>query len=252
MMMINDPSTGLSRRTFGGLVLAACAAPSLVRAQSVERPALVELFTSQGCSSCPAADALMLKLAGDPSMLPLTFATEIWDYLGWKDTLARPAFTRRHKAYAAGIANRRVYTPQAIVNGRAHCVGSDLTTLTRLKRATQSGTDSASIVLNRSGGDWEAQITRTGSSPARLMLLPVSARRSVEIERGENMGKTITYANVVRDIIDLGSASSGKVKIEAHRLASVDADAFALLVQAGTIDAPGEVFGAAFAGSAQS
>lgn len=244
--------TGLSRRAFGGLALAACAAPSLVRAESAERPTLIELFTSQGCNACPAADALMLKLAADPAMIPLTFATEIWDYLGWKDTLARPAFTRRHKAYAAGLANRRVYTPQAVVNGRAHCVGSDLTTLTKLKRTTVSGTDSASISLSRSGGGWEAQIAYTGSAPARLVLLPVSARRSVEIERGENMGKTITYANVVRDIIDLGPASGGTAKIEAQRLAGVDADAFALLVQAGSVDAPGEVFGAAFARGAQS
>ncbi|MGL5447318.1 MAG: DUF1223 domain-containing protein [Rhabdaerophilum sp.] len=252
MMIEKLAPFGLSRRAFGGLALAACAAPSALLAQSAERPTLVELFTSQGCSSCPAADALMLKLTADPSMIPLTFATEIWDYLGWKDTLARPAFTRRHKAYAAGIANKRVYTPQAIVNGRAHCVGSDLTALTKLKRTTVSGTDTASISLNRSTAGWEAQIARSGVAPARLVLLPVSARRSVEIERGENMGKTITYANVVRDIIDLGPAASGAVKIEAQRLAGVDADAFALLVQAGTLEAPGEVFGAAFGRGAQS
>lgn len=241
-----------SRRAFGGMALAACAMPPVAHAQDAGRPTLVELFTSQGCNACPAADALMLKLAADPSMIPLTFATEIWDYLGWKDTLARPAFTRRHKAYAAGLANRRVYTPQAVVNGRAHCVGSDLTALTRLKRSTASSTDSASIALSRSGSDWEARIMRTGSSPARLVLLPVSARRSVEIERGENMGKTITYANVVRDIVDLGLASNTTARIESRRFAGVDADAFALLVQAGTIDAPGEVFGAAFVGNAQS
>ncbi|MBN8533603.1 MAG: DUF1223 domain-containing protein [Rhizobiales bacterium] len=240
-----------SRRTFGGMALAACAMPSFAQAQDGARPTLVELFTSQGCNACPAADALMLKLAADPTMIPLTFATEIWDYLGWKDTLARPAFTRRHKAYAAGLANRRVYTPQAVVNGRAHCVGSDLTTLTRLKRTAVSSTDSATIALSRSGTDWDARITRSGSNPARLVLLPVSARRSVEIERGENMGKTITYANVVRDIIDLGPASSGTSRIEARRLAGLDADAFALLVQAGTLEAPGEVFGSTFSGNAE-
>jgi hypothetical protein len=240
-----------SRRAFGGMALAACAMPPLARAQDGTRATLVELFTSQGCNACPAADALMLKLAADPTIIPLTFATEIWDYLGWKDTLARPAFTRRHKAYAAGLANRRVYTPQAVVNGRAHCVGSDLAALTRLKRTTVSNTDSTSIALSRSGADWEARITRTGSSPARLVLLPASARRSVEIERGENMGKTITYANVVRDIIDLGPASNGTVRIESRRLAGVDADSFALLVQAGTIDSPGEVFGSIFSGNAQ-
>jgi hypothetical protein len=250
-MSENSTPSRFSRRAFGGMALAACTMPSLVHAQAGARVTLVELFTSQGCNACPAADALMLKLAADPTMIPLTFATEIWDYLGWKDTLARPAFTHRHKAYAAGLANRRVYTPQAVVNGRAHCVGSDLTTLTRLKRTTVSNTDSATIALSRSGADWEARITRIGSSPARLVLLPVSARRSVEIERGENMGKTITYANVVRDVIDLGPASTGTAKIEARRLSGVDADAFALLVQAGTLEAPGEVFGSGFSGHAQ-
>jgi hypothetical protein len=241
----------LSRRTFGGMALAACFAPAVARAQGTERATLIELFTSQGCNACPAADALMLKLAAEPGFIPLTFATEIWDYLGWKDTLARPIFTRRHKAYAAGLANRRVYTPQAVVNGRAHCVGSDLTALTKLRRATVANGDSAEISLTRSDGGWEARVNRTGTAPARLVLLPVSARRSVEIQRGENMGKTITYANVVRDVIDLGPVSSGIARIEAQRLAGVDADAFALLVQGGTLEAPGQVFGVAFAGTAR-
>jgi hypothetical protein len=255
-MTIFDRPVSLNRRAFAGALGAACLAPGLARAQGAvpARTTLIELFTSQGCSSCPAADLLMLKLASEPGMLPLTFATEIWDYLGWKDTLAKPAFTRRHKAYAAGIANKRVYTPQAIVNGRAHCVGSDLSALTRLQRNTGNASELASIALAKAEGGWKANLARASSMPARLILMPVSQRQSVEIRRGENMGKTITYANVVRDLIDLGPAPAGEaaITVPPAMLNRVEADAFALVVQAGTLEAPGEVLGAAFSGSARS
>lgn len=253
-MMTPDNPFRLSRRAFGCGVAAACLAPGLARAQASARVTLIELFTSQGCSSCPAADALMLKLAGEPGFLPLTFATEIWDYLGWKDTLAKPAFTKRHKAYAAGIANKRVYTPQAIVNGRAHCVGSDLSALTRLQRNTGNAAELATLTLAKADTGWKANVARAGAIPARLILMPVSLRQSVEIRRGENMGKTITYANVVRDLVDLGPAPAGNatVAIAPEMLSRVEADAFALIVQAGSLEAPGEVLGAAFSASAQS
>lgn len=255
-MMMTERPFCLSRRAFGRGMAAACLLPGLARAQRAApaRVTLIELFTSQGCSSCPAADSLMLKLASEPNVLPLTFATEIWDYLGWKDTLAKPAFTKRHKAYAAGIANKRVYTPQAIVNGRAHCVGSDLSALTRLQRYPGNSAELATVTLAKGDAGWKASIARTGSLPARIILMPVSQRQSVEIRRGENMGRTITYANVVRDLVDLGPAPTGNatVAIAPEMLNRVEADAFALVVQAGSLDAPGEVLGAAFSASAQS
>lgn len=251
-----DLPSCLSRRAFGRGMFAACLLPGMARAQVAvpERITLIELFTSQGCSSCPAADALMLRLASEPGVLPLTFATEIWDYLGWKDTLAKPAFTRRHKAYAAGVANKRVYTPQAIVNGRAHCVGSDLSALTRLQRSPGNSAELASVTLMKAGAGWKASISRAGAIPARIILMPVSLRQSVEIRRGENMGRTITYANVVRDLVDLGAAPAGNatVAITPAMLSPVEADAFALVLQAGSLETPGEVLGAAFSAGTQS
>jgi len=254
MMSLRRPPS-LSRRAFGRGMAVACLVPGLARAQGAApaRITLIELFTSQGCSSCPAADALMLRLASEPGMLPLTFATEIWDYLGWKDTFAKPAFTRRHKAYAAGIANKRVYTPQAIVNGRAHCVGSDLSALTRLQRSPGNSAELASVTLMKAGAGWKASISRAGAVPARIILMPVSLRQSVEIRRGENMGRTITYANVVRDLVDLGAAPRGNttVAITPGMLDHGEVDAFSLVVQAGSLEAPGEMLGAAFSASAQ-
>jgi hypothetical protein len=240
----------LTRRALSGLVLGALAAPGVLRAQAQgsARPTLVELFTSQGCSSCPPADALMVKLADDPNFIPVTFATQIWDYLGWPDTLAKPAFTRRHKAYAAAIANRRVYTPQAIVNGRAHCVGSDLSAISKLRANSARAGDAAPFVIERQAESWAITVN-PALGGARLVMIPVSTRQSVEIGRGENSGRTVTYANVARDIVDLGEIpfTEHRVSIDRKDILKRGADAFVIVAQAGTPDAPGMVLGAGFA-----
>lgn len=256
-MIKSFPLPSLSRRAFGKALAMSCLAPGFARAQQAGSPArvtLIELFTSQGCSSCPPAGALMVRLTSEPGLVPLTFATEIWDYLGWKDTLAKPAFTRRHKAYAANVASRRVYTPQAIVNGRAHCVGSDRTALARLQRSPVNQSEQATVTIAKSEAGWTASVSRAGQLPARIVVMPVMLRQSVEIRRGENSGRTITYANVVRDIIDLGAAPTGNanVAIPLEMLSSVEADGFALVVQAGTIEGPGEVLGVGFSANVQS
>jgi hypothetical protein len=212
---------------------------------------LVELFTSQGCSSCPPADALMLELATRSDLLPLTFAVEVWDYLGWRDTLAKPLFTARQKAYAAMVANNRLYTPQAIINGRAHCVGSDRAKLEKLAKNTAEAGRAAIIITPQGADQW--LVEATGSADARVFVLPVSARKTVPIGRGENSGRTITYANVVRGIEDRGSLSSAKpvsFMLKRVDLASQGADCAAVLVQAGSINAPGAVFAAGFVNGA--
>ncbi|CAN1567934.1 COG5429 Uncharacterized secreted protein [Rhabdaerophilaceae bacterium] len=241
----------VTRRSFCALGAAGLLLPGQLAAQqNAERPIVVELFTSQGCSSCPPADALMLRLASDPGIIPLTFATEIWDYLGWRDTLAKPAFTRRHKAYAAAVANRRVYTPQAIMNGRAHCVGSDINALNRLKRASAGTSASSRFAVTAVEQDWLLNLQRSEAAPARVLLLAVTARQDIEIKRGENAGRRITYANVVRDVIDIGPAPnvSGELRIKRAQLTAAGADSFAVIVQAGSIEAPGAISGAAFVG----
>ncbi len=225
-------------------------APGIARAQSgAGALSVVELFTSQGCSSCPPADALMVELAGHASTLPITYPVDIWDYLGWRDTLAKPAFTRRHRAYAAMVAGKRVYTPQAIVNGRGHCVGSDGLAIARLRRLPP--VNAAKVTLVRDGQDWAYTIALTQSAAdTRLVLVPLISRQPVKIGKGENSGRQILYANVARGLIDLGPV----VGIEARGIlsdsqTSLDgSDGFALLVQAGTLDAPGILLGAAYAG----
>ena len=99
--------------------------------------AVVELFTSQGCSSCPPADALLADLARQPDIVALSFPVDYWDYLGWKDTLAHSAFTARQKAYAHSRSDRQVYTPQMIVNGKKPCIGSDRAQIEKVDQGHQ-------------------------------------------------------------------------------------------------------------------
>lgn len=236
-----------NRRSLASLAFGAVMAPGFARAQNRNGgPALVELFTSQGCSSCPPADSLMHDLTKDPGLIALTFSVEIWDYLGWRDTMAKPAFTKRQKAYAAAVASRRVYTPQAIVNGRAHCVGSDNHAIGKLKRYVSPAFGSQRLEISSAGEQWQASVVGTpAGTPPRLLLLPLVDVASVQIGRGENSGRTIAYANVVRDIVDLGPAEPGRRQsISRADLAARNANGFALLLQMGSIEAPGEIIAA--------
>lgn len=235
----------LTRRTFSALSLGALLAPVPARAGVGDgNPTIIELFTSQGCSSCPPADALMLELTKQQDMIPLTYPVEIWDYLGWKDTLAKSAFTKRQRAYAAMVAGKRVYTPQTIVNGAAHCVGSDIKAIGRLKSSTTRDTGSR-LAIEPTGDGWSATafVPEAALQRARLMLLPVAARQTVQIGRGENSGRTITYGNVVRDLIDLGPVGGPERKVSIARkdIAVDNADGFALLIQSGSMEAPAAV-----------
>src|SRR4029079_5576041 len=106
--------------------LGVCAIVAVIRPAHAEPKAVVELFTSQGCSSCPPADKVLGELANDPSVVALSMPIDYWDYLGWKDTLADSRFTARQKAYSQVRGDREVYTPQVVVNGSVHVIGSDL------------------------------------------------------------------------------------------------------------------------------
>jgi len=109
--------------------LGVCAIVAVIRPAHADPRAVVELFTSQGCSSCPPADRVLGELAKDPSVIALSLPIDYWDYLGWKDTLADSRFSARQKAYSRARGDREVYTPQAVVNGAAHVIGSDLASI---------------------------------------------------------------------------------------------------------------------------
>ena len=177
----------------------AIGAPIGATAQS--RPVVVELYTSQGCSSCPPADALLADLAQRQDVIALALHVDYWDYLGWKDEFGDPSFTQRQKAYARAAGHRSVYTPQMIVGGRDHLVGAKPMKLAELLEAHAKSTPLIILQIAQQGGKLSVIAERNGTAnlPKKMMLHLVryAPMRQVEIRRGENAGKTINYANVV-------------------------------------------------------
>lgn len=161
-------------------------------------PVLVELFTSQGCSSCPPADALAEELAQQPGLVVVTRAVTYWDRLGWKDTLGREENTTLQRAYAArGLAgNNGVYTPQIVVDGARGTVASNAMQVRQLIR--QSADAQATIAVRPKAGGYSVALTGDGKGRGELVLLALSARETVAIRSGENGGRRITYTNVLR------------------------------------------------------
>lgn len=213
--------------------------------------ALLELFTSQGCSSCPPADKLLGELAKDPSLIALSLPIDIWDYLGWKDTLALPGHAARQRAYAEMRGDRQVYTPQMIVNGSMHVLGSDRAAIERTITMTDRNPAimSVPVRLSTADGDLKVTVKPSSSEPGEgeVWLCPVSTAIPVAIGRGENRGRTITYHNVVRAWRKLGdfSGAQSSWSIPLAAIENGQIDAAAVIVQEGTRAKPGIVLGAA-------
>jgi len=186
--------------------VAACAlalAASLAARAQTQGP-VVELFTSQGCSSCPAADSFLAELADRGDVIALSLHVDYWDYIGWKDTLAQPAHSERQKGYAETLRGRRVYTPQMVIDGAAHEVGSNragvLAALERGRAAPR-----LPVELSREAGHVLVRIPAgAADGDATIWLVRYDALHKVEIGRGENRGRAIAYRNVVREISSLG------------------------------------------------
>ncbi len=221
---------------------------------NAEPRAVVELFTSQGCSSCPAADKVLSELKSDPSLITLSLPIDYWDYLGWKDTLASPGHTARQKAYSRMRGDREVYTPQVVVNGVAQVLGSDREDIEKAVAQIRQKSQTLSVPVTLALS--EGRITVT--VPAKLndevpagevWLCPVSKAVPVGIGRGENRGRTITYTNVVRRWIKLGawSGKSESFSVPVETVKSAGADAVAVILQSGTADKPGAMLGASIA-----
>ena len=160
---------------------------------------VVELYTSQGCSSCPPADALLQQLANDPRVIALSLHVDYWDYLGWKDKFADPAFTARQKAYARAAGDRMIYTPQMVVGGIDRIVGNDPDVVSATVRAHAGVAHNVRLTLTRVG---DRIVIRAVAVPPtdrsfRVQLVRYRDHAKVEIERGENAGLDVTYRNVV-------------------------------------------------------
>ena len=188
----------------GAAALAMLASPwRSALAADATHPTVVELFQSQGCSSCPPAEANVGAVSDRPDVLALAFEVDYWDRLGWKDTFSRPAWTARQYAYARALGRDGVYTPQVVVNGRAEGDGLEPSGLAALISRGDRGSGGPSV-----GFSGKAVTVGRGAAPAggADVWLARYIPRTVEvaIPRGENAGHTLPYKHVVREMVLLG------------------------------------------------
>jgi hypothetical protein len=216
-------------------------------AAHAETRGVIELFTSQGCSSCPPADKLMGELSRDPSLVAFSLPVDYWDSLGWKDTLADPRNSERQRAYARKRGDRAVYTPQVVINGTAHVIGSDKAAI---ERALSSTREALSVPVNVSvkGGTLSVSLP-AASGAGEVWVYALAKEVPVAVGRGENRGRTITYHNVARRWQKLGdwNGKAASFSLPLGPWSGSGADTVAVLVQSGSPDNPGTMLGAAVA-----
>jgi hypothetical protein len=226
---------------------------SLFATSAMAEPrAVIELFTSQGCSSCPPADKLLAELRNDSSLVTLTLAIDYWDYLGWKDTLAMPGHATRQKAYSQTRGDREVYTPQVVVNGVAQALGSDHGEIEKAVEESRQNAAALSIPVQVSIANDRLTVTLpdgNAGGAADVWLCPLSRSVTVGVGRGENRGRTLTYTNVVRRWVKLGtwSGKSENFTVSVDSIRFTGIDAVAVMVQAGSAEKPGAMLGATLA-----
>lgn len=228
------------------LVIASVMLASPVAAEPGPDAVVVELYTSQGCSSCPPADAFMGELSSRPNVIGLTFHVNYWDYIGWKDTFATEDGTQRQESYGQVLGQRFVYTPQMVIGGRMHEVGSDRPGVDKaINYIAMHAPKVVPITARDHSGNVMVRLPETElEAKAWIWLVRYDSRHDVEIRRGENGGRMLSYFNVVRDInriaVWTGKATNIPLDIEAMRAAG--RDGCAILIQSMGY---GEIIGAA-------
>jgi hypothetical protein len=168
-------------------------------AQADDGPVVVELYTSQGCSSCPPADALLGELAARDDIVALSLHVDYWDYIGWKDDMGDPAFTARQKNYARAAGHRSVYTPQMIVGGVDHVVGYKPMEIADAIQKHRETPHPVALEVSRDGERVriEARARSGDAGPVVFQIARYVPKRTVSIRRGENGGRTLDYYNSV-------------------------------------------------------
>ncbi len=192
-------------RQFFNLLAAGLLSLLPMTATGQDRPVVVELFTSQGCSSCPPADAYLHKLAKRDDVIALAMHVDYWDYIGWKDIFASPELTERQRTYARVGQRRMVYTPQMIINGQDHVVGNRPRDVEDLIKQHSKADKLINLKAKRSGDKVmiQAVAEEALSGPVTIQLLRYKPQETVQIKRGENAGRSLSYANIVTDITEL-------------------------------------------------
>ena len=197
-----------------------------------DTPVVVELYTSQGCSACPPADALLTHIAEREDVIALSLHVDYWDYIGWKDMFAKPAFTQRQKAYARALGKHAIYTPQMIVDGRQRIVGPRAMELAEAIEDRADAPSPVKMEVSRSGDTLTIVLRPKGPVPGETVVQVVQYRpeENVEIEAGENAGRTLRYVNIVTRWELAGHWAGSSPETMTHELATDEPAA--VLVQA--------------------
>lgn len=214
---------------------------------------VLELFTSQGCDTCPPADQVLAKFADRPDVIALTLPVDIWDYLGWKDTLASDKNSERQRAYAKARGDGAIYTPQVVVNGMIGVNGADPAAIEEAIKVTDEALRGGRVPIRfwyeRNSIKIEAGDAPPGYSykDATIWFAVVQKRAEVPIERGDNKGKTLTYTNIVREMLPVGTWSGQAMSLQLARTAVMrpETEAAIVLLQEGKA---GPIIGAAWTG----
>ena len=198
----------------------------LLSASAVAQPAVVELFTSQGCSSCPPADVLLGELARRPGVIALAYHVDYWDEQGWKDRFSLPEATQRQRGYTKRLAKSGAFTPQIVVSGDTSVLGSDRAAV---QQAIAGDRDALALKLSKESGNLQIQFAEAWREPMDVYLVTYLSEATDKIRGGENANRTLKHFNVVRSIKKL-SSWNGKPQRVAVPLAGLPRDASGVAV----------------------
>jgi hypothetical protein len=241
----------LFRPLLCALALLALCVPGALAGQFREGPkAVLELFTSQGCSSCPQADAMLEEMGERDDVITLAYHVDYWDYIGWEDTFGDKENSQRQRDYAAAWGSSRIFTPQLVVNGECGVVGNKRDKVDAALATTSMPTLEVDLAES---GNGILDVTIEGRSDegigeAVVWLVTYLNRAEVAIDRGENQGKTVAYTNIVtgRQVLGMWDPVKGaSLKLPLDEVLSGESDGAAILVQQDRNGLPGPILGAA-------
>lgn len=204
-----DPSSRVTHSSMRSPTSSSASAPA--------GPLVLELFTSQGCSSCPPADRLLSELvatgaAGDRPLLPLSFHVDYWNDLGWADPFSQPRWAERQRAYAEALGERGVYTPQLVIGGRAHVVGSDRRAVFR---AVAKAPPVRALTVDATWTTGALRVKARGAMAGEALWLALwEDGLASEVKRGENRGATLRHDHVVRRLVPLDQDGAATVALD--------------------------------------
>ena len=229
--------------------MASCCVALAVGTGSASAANVIELFTSQGCSACPPADKVLARLAKDPDTVALTFAVDYWDYLGWRDTYAKPEFTRRQREYAKARADHAVFTPQAVLNGRSAAIGSREEEIRASFDVMRDNGETPGLAVAARIQDDRVVVTlpaKENPGEAAVWIAGYLPPKTVDIGSGENRDTSVTYINVVdrMQVVGMWSGQAMTLELPLADVAPEGTAGLAVIVQAKKDGLPGPILGA--------